>query len=418
VKRFKYPDNVAIVSCGSAYTSVITKSNKVFLWGAGGESIPTEKAFFSEKRMYPRAVTAGQNHIAVVTKEHEVFTWGSNGLGQLGWSDDDTLFTLEPHLVEDLIGKNINMIAAGTNHTIALAGKPAPISCPVFQDWYGSPTGKNDEFEAVCHKEDETCPDHSCCSKGESCTQFDDGKWGCCLGTNMRIVEDQLTCCPKDTTFNSADRTCEQEVSFVEAAMVFKALEDGFLVQLPQIPVVSEDETQITTEGSELHIVGVQPSEIGTTVGMASEISYKKSGLAAGSEAAVNEYHKLAADVAINPAPANTNTNANDVPAAASQKNTGQSTTLPATTEVPIESTSSAISNPAPKSSGTGSNAGTGSGSGSGSSPAQVEVGLDEDGEEAEAPLTADDIAMIKQLHDQASITSTDDKTQGKHINS
>jgi alpha-tubulin suppressor-like RCC1 family protein len=293
VSRFQYPDKAAIVGCGAGYTSLITVSNKVFLWGAGGEPLPTEKKFFSDPAMLPRAVTAGQNHVIVVLRDHRVFSWGSNGRGQLGISDE-SFFTTMPQLLEDLEGKFINVVAAGRNHTIALAGKPTVASCPFFQDWYGSPGSLNDEFEATCHKDDVTCADGSCCKLGESCAQFSDLRWGCCPGPNMRIADDQTTCCPKDSTFNSADKTCERPVSYQEAARVLAAFEDGSLKKLPQVPaeVVAHPEG-ISYEGKPLTIL--DPTHSVSTNSISDPI-YQASGMSAAADAVLDTYHRVTVD--------------------------------------------------------------------------------------------------------------------------
>eukprot|EP00300_Choanocystis_sp_HF-7_P021749 c20845_g1_i1.p1 GENE.c20845_g1_i1~~c20845_g1_i1.p1 ORF type:complete len:1791 (-),score=261.17 c20845_g1_i1:45-4703(-) len=307
VERFMYPDLVAFVRCGRYFTAVLTKSNKVFLWGAGGESIPSEKKFFSDPELLPRVIAAGSNHVIVVTRDSKVFAWGSNNQGQLGLGEtalDERGFTSDPQLIEDLEGKRINQIAVGTNHTIALSAQPKLLICPAFPDFNGPLNSRLSGFEATCGANDETCADKSCCSDGTSCTQFADGKWGCCAGTGMKMCEDQLTCCKADATCNSVFGTCEYPISLVQATEVLELVGTGELVpaELPSTTSKSatQEESPIEHHYTQATVLGDvhDPNFEKSLVGKASEAAYQRSGLAAAFKAAEKEYHAYAGQIA------------------------------------------------------------------------------------------------------------------------
>jgi alpha-tubulin suppressor-like RCC1 family protein len=65
-----------------------------------------------------QAVAAGYSHTVALTHQGEVYTWGRNNYGQLGLKDIEV--TNRPTLVTALSGKRIKAIAAGFNHTLAL----------------------------------------------------------------------------------------------------------------------------------------------------------------------------------------------------------------------------------------------------------------------------------------------------------
>lgn len=383
VSRFKYPDTGAIVGCGGAYTSVITASNKVFLWGEGGEPLPTEKKFFADPSVFPRAVSAGRNHVVVITKDYKVYSWGSNFQGQLGVSDSG-FFTAEPQLIQELSGKYINIVAAGQNHTLALAGRPSFSTCPFFQDWYGTPGSSFNEFVSSCHKDDETCPDETCCRHGESCALFSDGKYGCCAGPEMYIAEDQKTCCPKGTIFNAVDTMCEKKVSYAEAAAVFKHYEEGELKKLDKVPMEILENTGSSMEGKPLNVIDPSNSHATTKV---SEREYERHGFTAASDAIVQQYHKIAAEQAHAVADDNTATAAKLAAEEATKASAAEAAANAALAASARPSTAVPVTNESPE-----SNA---------SSAAPATPTSDEDEvEEEDIPYTAEELEDLQRMRE------------------
>ena len=253
LNRFSYPDSVATVTAGKDFTGVVTISNKVFMWGAGGESLPQEKLFFSNPEMMPRALAAGMSHVAVLLKDHRIYSWGSNYMGQLGLSEEK-FFTLEPQLIEDLVNKRVTLIACGMNHSLALSAKPFPLACPVFRDWYGSQNEKFSMFIAECHVDDHQCPDGSCCKAGQSCSAFSPDpvtgqvKYGCCGGENMKFCEDDTTCCPKNAKCDLTTLSCEVPVSYFDAAKILKKFASGQMKPIAALPGSHPHPTTVSTD--------------------------------------------------------------------------------------------------------------------------------------------------------------------------
>lgn len=66
-------------------------------------------------------VAAGSNHSIALTDENNVYTCGYNFKGQLGHNDEKTR-TVWTHVV-GLAGKRVNRIYAGGHHSWAVVGK-------------------------------------------------------------------------------------------------------------------------------------------------------------------------------------------------------------------------------------------------------------------------------------------------------
>lgn len=71
----------------------------------------------------------GAKHSLFLTNKGKLYVCGYGSQGQLGLGKSFTSNIYEPTLVKSLIGKNIIMIAAGSNHSLALTSRYDVYSC-------------------------------------------------------------------------------------------------------------------------------------------------------------------------------------------------------------------------------------------------------------------------------------------------
>ncbi|KAL4566531.1 hypothetical protein LXL04_030647 [Taraxacum kok-saghyz] len=65
-----------------------------------------------------RKVSCGSKHAVLITKQGEVYSWGEGSGGRLGHGTESDIPI--PKLIDDLSRSNIEMVACGENHTLAL----------------------------------------------------------------------------------------------------------------------------------------------------------------------------------------------------------------------------------------------------------------------------------------------------------
>ena len=117
------------LASGSHHTLALTKDGKIFAWGdpeSGkiGRMLNTrnknQQALRIEKVAAKNAkdIFCGNHHSFYINKKGQVFGWGLNNHGQLGIGHKDN--TSIPTLVRKLEGQNVQMIAGGEHHTIAV----------------------------------------------------------------------------------------------------------------------------------------------------------------------------------------------------------------------------------------------------------------------------------------------------------
>jgi alpha-tubulin suppressor-like RCC1 family protein len=107
---------IKYISCGHAHTAVITESNDIFTWGAGGcgrlgngtaDSSLTPKQLFVTGRM-PWTfvkVSCGDLHTLAMKEDGKLYTWGHGAFGALGHGDCKDF--LVPTLVEEISAVDI-----------------------------------------------------------------------------------------------------------------------------------------------------------------------------------------------------------------------------------------------------------------------------------------------------------------------
>lgn len=126
--------NVKKMAIGTNHALALTHKGKAFVWGAGEQSqlgrrvvartaagalIPREFGF---QRKTIVDIATGDYFSLAVEKDGTVYAWGHNGYGQTGipldQNQDDIISV--PTKVENLEGRNIQQLAGGNHHTIAL----------------------------------------------------------------------------------------------------------------------------------------------------------------------------------------------------------------------------------------------------------------------------------------------------------
>eukprot|EP00831_Metopus_contortus_P038762 TRINITY_DN3041_c0_g1_i1.p1 TRINITY_DN3041_c0_g1~~TRINITY_DN3041_c0_g1_i1.p1 ORF type:complete len:333 (-),score=55.80 TRINITY_DN3041_c0_g1_i1:558-1556(-) len=137
--------NIIHFRCGGYHTLALSDDNELYAWGAGlyGEcgfgafsntNSPRQVLFSSKgstsdlgEGMHfhspsePRIkdVSAGGHHSMILTEEGMVYTFGYAAHGQLGLHT--TVNKAVPQLVKDFIGTQVQQIAAGWHHSMALS---------------------------------------------------------------------------------------------------------------------------------------------------------------------------------------------------------------------------------------------------------------------------------------------------------
>lgn len=122
-------DPLVSVACGGAHTLFLTERGRVFAAGlnnCGQLGIATEKSYSLEPVEVvgiPEKVaqiSAGYHHSSAITDDRKLFSWGSNSSGQLGLGKRTASIVSTPTRVDSLLDFNIQVIALGSEHSIAV----------------------------------------------------------------------------------------------------------------------------------------------------------------------------------------------------------------------------------------------------------------------------------------------------------
>ncbi|CAE1150413.1 ALS2 [Acanthosepion pharaonis] len=137
------------ISCGKAYSAVISASGDAYMWGDSGSGqcgvgrkedvLTPELVSFSiqedkckhgvplpEEKIHVRKVACGHTHTLAITNRGELWAWGS-GMG-LGLGDKKE--ALVPERVQELSDSNVLDIACGMAHSLALVEKHGHVTTP------------------------------------------------------------------------------------------------------------------------------------------------------------------------------------------------------------------------------------------------------------------------------------------------
>jgi regulator of chromosome condensation len=130
------------IACGTNHVFVLTKDGNVFAWGNGQQNqlgrrlternlteglFPSKVGFrdLSFKRCSHKLVhiSSGDYHGFAIAEDGHIWSWGVNNYCETGYpanagADDANVLT--PRIVASLEGKNVEMIAAGSHHNIAI----------------------------------------------------------------------------------------------------------------------------------------------------------------------------------------------------------------------------------------------------------------------------------------------------------
>ncbi|MBQ6948035.1 MAG: hypothetical protein IJN42_08295, partial [Clostridia bacterium] len=114
----KFADNVAKVSCGAAFGSLLTTSGDVYVWGDNSYLQLGAAGADAEKPLWlcgaAADVSAGGRHLLVLKKDGSVYGCGSNMGGALGVKDKAENLTLQA------VATEIKAIAAGSDFSLIL----------------------------------------------------------------------------------------------------------------------------------------------------------------------------------------------------------------------------------------------------------------------------------------------------------
>jgi regulator of chromosome condensation len=130
------------IACGTNHVFALTKDGNVFAWGNGQQNqlgrrlternlteglFPSKVGFrdLSFKRPSHKLVSiaSGDYHGFAIAEDGHIWSWGVNNYCETGYpanagADDANVLT--PRIVASLEGKNVEMIAAGSHHNIAI----------------------------------------------------------------------------------------------------------------------------------------------------------------------------------------------------------------------------------------------------------------------------------------------------------
>jgi alpha-tubulin suppressor-like RCC1 family protein len=82
-----------------------------------------------DQKTHIKQIVLGGKHSLLLTNKGHLYVCGFGSQGQLGLAQGLTSNKYEPTLVKSLLGKNIAMVAAGSNHSLALTSRSDVFSC-------------------------------------------------------------------------------------------------------------------------------------------------------------------------------------------------------------------------------------------------------------------------------------------------
>ena len=121
-------ERVSSVAVGDDHALAVTERGALLTWGYGvdgrlghgdGEARLMPAIVEALGAVRVAAVAAGRWHSLAVCERGGLYSWGNGGFGRLGHGDEESLHV--PARVEGLRGAVITSVAAGTNHTLAVA---------------------------------------------------------------------------------------------------------------------------------------------------------------------------------------------------------------------------------------------------------------------------------------------------------
>ncbi|KAF1921093.1 regulator of chromosome condensation 1/beta-lactamase-inhibitor protein II [Ampelomyces quisqualis] len=130
------------IACGTNHVFALTKDGNVYAWGNGQQNqlgrrlternlteglYPSKVGFrdLSFKRLSHKlvSISSGDYHGFAIAEDGHIWSWGVNNYCETGFpanagADDANVLT--PRIVASLEGKNVEMIAAGSHHNVAI----------------------------------------------------------------------------------------------------------------------------------------------------------------------------------------------------------------------------------------------------------------------------------------------------------
>jgi regulator of chromosome condensation len=161
------------IACGTNHVFALTKDGNVYAWGNGQQNqlgrrlternlteglFPSKVGFrdLSFKRVSHKlvSISSGDYHGFAIAEDGHIWSWGVNNYCETGYPDNagaDDANVLTPRIVASLEGKNVEMIAAGSHHNIAVTKDGQAL---VWGRCDGSQTGLPSEYLAAIDDEE------------------------------------------------------------------------------------------------------------------------------------------------------------------------------------------------------------------------------------------------------------------------
>ncbi|KAF2033576.1 RCC1/BLIP-II [Setomelanomma holmii] len=156
---------VTQIACGTNHIFALTKDGNVFAWGNGQQNqlgrrlternlieglFPSKLGFrdLTFKRPSHRfiSIASGDYHGLAIAEDGRVWAWGVNNYCETGFPSNagaDDAMVIAPRIVASLEGKNVEKLAAGSHHNIAISKDGQAL---VWGRCDGSQTGLTTEF--------------------------------------------------------------------------------------------------------------------------------------------------------------------------------------------------------------------------------------------------------------------------------
>lgn len=137
--------SVCQIACGGAHTLFLTECGRVYSTGLNdfGQlgssddiSYTTDPIEISGLPKEIAKVSAGYSHSSAITVDGDLYMWGKNSSGQLGLGKRASKVVSSPTKVECLDGVQIEMVALGCDHSVAVTDKGEALS------WGGGGSGR------------------------------------------------------------------------------------------------------------------------------------------------------------------------------------------------------------------------------------------------------------------------------------